>query len=357
MLAVISTLYVLGNLLQLVSSQMARTGDTPCKGTSLDWYTSVLGITPCRTYEMLRQICDPTYIVGVMPTTTPPDLCDSQVSGCCCNSIAFALSMLCLNCQQGNGTGLQGDTGIDAGAGVYQEYLTQFGKAQCSPEVNQSLPIDIQSGVCNESIRIDDDLYNLFWEDGSWLYMDTKDTMMTNFVARKNNTFTHCDSSARLETRTIVGAVLAGVMGALLLIASMSYCYRRRRIVAQKLAAFPFYGFPVAREQSSGDTITSRGISFFSVLPGTKSPPPNIEERPRGTPLLMSTNSISPEAPIQDASNQIISGADGIVDVRGLFVETGAQSDRHHDAGPVIIHVQRSNSGRLPPAYGKLLRR
>ncbi|KZS96538.1 hypothetical protein SISNIDRAFT_407202, partial [Sistotremastrum niveocremeum HHB9708] len=191
-----ATLSVLGSLLQLVSSQTALTGNTSCKGTSLDWYTSVVGITPCRTYEMLRQICDPTYTVGVMQTATPPDQCDSQVSRCCCNSIAFALSMLCLNCQRGVGSGLDGDNGIDAeGAGAYQDYLTQFGKAQCSPEVNQSLPIDIQSGVCNEGIKIDDDLYNLFWVDGSWYVF----TMLENARAPVLHEF-HSGSS---ETSTM----------------------------------------------------------------------------------------------------------------------------------------------------------
>jgi hypothetical protein len=31
---------------------------TVCATDQLDWYTSVVGETPCRTYERLRQICD-----------------------------------------------------------------------------------------------------------------------------------------------------------------------------------------------------------------------------------------------------------------------------------------------------------
>jgi hypothetical protein len=31
---------------------------TVCPTDQLDWYTSVVGETPCRTYERLRQICD-----------------------------------------------------------------------------------------------------------------------------------------------------------------------------------------------------------------------------------------------------------------------------------------------------------
>jgi hypothetical protein len=37
-----------------VSAQNA----TVCATDQLDWYTSVVGETPCRTYERLRQICD-----------------------------------------------------------------------------------------------------------------------------------------------------------------------------------------------------------------------------------------------------------------------------------------------------------
>jgi hypothetical protein len=29
-----------------------------CATNQLDWYTSVVGESPCRTYERLRQICD-----------------------------------------------------------------------------------------------------------------------------------------------------------------------------------------------------------------------------------------------------------------------------------------------------------
>jgi hypothetical protein len=31
---------------------------TACATDQLDWYTSVVGETPCRTYERLRQTCD-----------------------------------------------------------------------------------------------------------------------------------------------------------------------------------------------------------------------------------------------------------------------------------------------------------
>ena len=36
-----------------------------------------------------------------------------------------------------------------------------------------SLPNDVQSAVCNEKLKIDDDLYTLFWGDGSWYVSST----------------------------------------------------------------------------------------------------------------------------------------------------------------------------------------
>jgi hypothetical protein len=89
---------------------------TVCATNQLDWYTSVVRETPCRTYERLRQICDKDCAcflpwheplaadavapdckdtVGQFNNTAPGDSCNSP---CCCNSIAWNLSMLCLKC-------------------------------------------------------------------------------------------------------------------------------------------------------------------------------------------------------------------------------------------------------------------
>jgi hypothetical protein len=76
--------------------------------------------------------------------------------------------MLCLNCQQGVGTGINGDNGIDAGIGAYQIYLSQATDTMCHPNTNQSFPADIQTAVCNKAIKIEDNLYSLFWSDGPW---------------------------------------------------------------------------------------------------------------------------------------------------------------------------------------------
>ncbi|KAJ7611925.1 hypothetical protein DFH06DRAFT_154881 [Mycena polygramma] len=130
-----------------------------CNGTGMNWYTSVVGETPCQTYQQLRRICNAQYTVGVQNVNTPPDSCSDQVSSCCCNTIAFALSMLCLNCQQDIGTG----TGYDAGVGAYQDYL-----GSCSGPLNKTLPTDIQTAVCNEKIKIADGIYSNGWSDGEW---------------------------------------------------------------------------------------------------------------------------------------------------------------------------------------------
>ncbi|EGO00121.1 hypothetical protein SERLA73DRAFT_72857 [Serpula lacrymans var. lacrymans S7.3] len=55
--------------------------------------------------------------------------------------------------------------GIDAGAGAYQKYLTDG--TTCS-STNQSLPTDIQAAVCKAGIKLDDSLYDIFWDDGAW---------------------------------------------------------------------------------------------------------------------------------------------------------------------------------------------
>ncbi|GAW06418.1 hypothetical protein LENED_008346 [Lentinula edodes] len=156
-------------LLLLVALLAKADGDVACTGTGLNWYINMVGESPCTTYERLRQICNPSYQVGTMNVNTPPDACDEQVADCCCNSVAFTLSMLCLNCQQG-GSG----NGIDAGKGAYQLYLqgSRSPGQWCSPITNTSLPNNIDTAVCDRNIKIIDDIRTgLFWSDGSWFYV------------------------------------------------------------------------------------------------------------------------------------------------------------------------------------------
>ncbi|KAH9926292.1 uncharacterized protein BXZ73DRAFT_102974 [Epithele typhae] len=140
-----------------------------------------------QTYTRLRQICNNDYQVPTLIGTGPPgDSCNEQLSSCCCNSIAFQLSMLCMNCQFYTVPG-NGGSGIDApGHDTYSKYL-----GTCGPVTNHSLPADIQQAVCNTNIRLDDYLYG-GWDDGTWFYEFTKELADMQHAVNNNNTFTHC---------------------------------------------------------------------------------------------------------------------------------------------------------------------
>ncbi|KIK58749.1 hypothetical protein GYMLUDRAFT_74780 [Collybiopsis luxurians FD-317 M1] len=152
-------------LSSLISTPVNAEGNVTCSGAGMDWYISQVGETPCTTYQRLRQICNPNFEVGIMNTTTPPDSCDDGSADCCCNSVAFSLAMLCLNCQQN----ISSSAGHDAGAGAFQAYLNDNGTDKtCFPETVESLPLNVQATVCKQNISIFNDLYNLVWSDGSW---------------------------------------------------------------------------------------------------------------------------------------------------------------------------------------------
>ncbi|PBK63106.1 hypothetical protein ARMSODRAFT_554039 [Armillaria solidipes] len=164
---------------------------TQCADSGSDWYTSVVGETPCRTYEQLRKLCNSEYVLGTLNPITPPDTCDDQIADCCCNSIAFGLSMLCLTCQQGIGDG----NGIDAGVLAYQQYLQHGTNFFCTPNTNLSFTTDIQAAVCNNNLKIHNNFYKTFWPDGQWFYTYYREQMETTNAADGNNSFTHCAST------------------------------------------------------------------------------------------------------------------------------------------------------------------
>lgn len=183
-------------------------GNTTCAGNALDWYTNAVGETPCTTYQRLRQICNSEYEVPSFRPDTPGDNCDDQVSACCCNSISWALSMLCMNCQWDVGSN---DTnGIDAGNSAYYIYRFSDTDGQyCGPGTNQSLPTAIQTAVCNTDIRLDDFLYVLFWNTGAWFYSYTREWAQQDQATNANNTFQHCpstSSSAGISSTTALAA-------------------------------------------------------------------------------------------------------------------------------------------------------
>ncbi|PBK63103.1 hypothetical protein ARMSODRAFT_553839 [Armillaria solidipes] len=196
MTSLLKTLFCLSFMLPFVFAQ----DPTQCVDSGSDWYTSVVGETPCRTYERLRKLCNSQYVLGVLIPKTPgapPDTCDDQIADCCCNSIAFGLSMMCLTCQQGIGNG----NGIDAGVGAYQRYLQHGTNSFCTPNTNLSFTTNIQTAVCNNELKIHDNFYDrVFWSDGSWFYTWSRERMETTNAADGNNSFTHCASTTLNST-------------------------------------------------------------------------------------------------------------------------------------------------------------
>jgi len=373
---------------------IAAQGNTTCKTTSLDWYTTTVGETPCQTYQRLRQICNSAYTVGSLSPSTPPDTCNDQVGGCCCNSISFALSMLCLNCQQGVGSGINGDSGIDAGVGAYQDYL-----GTCAPNVNQSLPADIQAAVCNNKIKVDNDLYTLFWGDGSWFYIYTRETIQKNQQTFANNTYTHCasttinnsttstsavatftptssaglpgstgssdHSSSSLSGGTVVGIAVGSMTALLSLIGVLIWFLRKRRrdaLLPDKISSLsPPEIEQVAYQIEPFLHSSSGAASGFLVSNNYRS----SLERSEGNSRTLPSSSGPTQPPSRSEKNRLIMpDGDNISTGHSLSMSStnadpltspspmssDALAERHADAGPLL---GRSPSGRLPPAYGE----
>ncbi|KAI0689944.1 hypothetical protein C8T65DRAFT_103091 [Cerioporus squamosus] len=88
-------------LLFLLCVDIASSANTDCRSSELDWYTKYVGETPCMSFQRLLQICDNSYQVPLM-TSAPGTTCSQSIPYCCCNSIAYGLSILCANCQLDN---------------------------------------------------------------------------------------------------------------------------------------------------------------------------------------------------------------------------------------------------------------
>ncbi|KAG2113567.1 uncharacterized protein F5147DRAFT_681746 [Suillus discolor] len=352
-------------------------GNTTCLSSQLDWYTTAVGETPCTTYQRLRQICNSAYLVGNFNPTTPGDRCDDQVSDCCCNSVAFVLSMLCMNCQEDAVAG--NVAGIDAAPGTYTTYL-----ATCGTSTNYSLPVDIQQAVCNENIKIDNFIYNrTFWSDGSCRW--TADYAVEQQAINNNNTFTVCPNqvspSASLPTSTtaptaggsptitsifsaalhsssgnansaasststsrtaIIGGAVGGAALAIIAVLGGVYCYRRSKrprmiqdtpsvFLGQSYGVQPVYGAsftdaePVATQRYSSSSPVRR----------------HHESRESSLPVV---HSLSPER-VQSLNPSIgpsYLGNDDFSEVVPYI--------REDDAG-TLIPPHDAPAERLPPAY------
>ncbi|KZP13197.1 hypothetical protein FIBSPDRAFT_936469 [Athelia psychrophila] len=211
--------------------------NTTCKDGSSDWYTSVVGETPCKTYQSLRLLCRDSYtlpILGTLMTAASPGFqCDEAIYGapqdCCCNSIAYALGVLCINCQQG--TGFEQDSYSEP-PGAYTTFLDG-----CSPSTDGGFTATAQNLVCGTDLKIDDQLYFLFWDNGQWLYEDAREAIIQGFVTSGNNSFTHCASStvkapppherSALSGSAIGGIAIAAAAGLAFAMFIIWYCVRR----------------------------------------------------------------------------------------------------------------------------------
>ncbi|KAI0629851.1 hypothetical protein C8Q77DRAFT_1234441 [Trametes polyzona] len=358
----------------------AWAGNTTCASGQLDWYSSVVGESPCVTYQRLRQVCNNDYQVPDFRPNTPGDQCDDQVSACCCNTVAFQLSMLCMNCQQDHEAGNQ--IGIDAGVGAYGLY-----RGTCGAGTNHSLPNDIQKAVCNLDIRLDNFLYG-GWDDGSCVY--TKESAGRDHAVNNNNTFTHCPNqispsvtptptssggssiaanpgaitsdpsrptsagagsptgtsadsvnAGQTSSSSPTGAIAGGVIGGVVVIAAIAgfLFWRRRR--AQRYGGVTRGIQDPPDHYEYHDETPAGGVPQMITPFGAGMVTQNGELRLEySASQAMSPESHVPPASWSDFSSAVPQSTSGS-DSEGL---------RHTDAG-VIIPLSRSASGRLPPAY------
>ncbi|KAH7092702.1 hypothetical protein BKA62DRAFT_723331 [Auriculariales sp. MPI-PUGE-AT-0066] len=135
---------------------------TSCKDQSVTWYDNQDGLNPCQQYSELRKLCDTSYEVPDMNGQWPPDTCRSQ-KRVAFSSVAFSLSMLCIQCQMGVGTGKSQDSINAREDGVYQLFL-----AGCGPGTNHSLPTAVQTAVCQSGLKLMRYQYDPFWDNGQW---------------------------------------------------------------------------------------------------------------------------------------------------------------------------------------------
>ncbi|KAI0683053.1 hypothetical protein C8Q76DRAFT_762999 [Earliella scabrosa] len=362
---------------------------TQCASNQLDWYEDAVGETPCVTYQRLRQICNSDYRVGEFRSLTPGDNCDDQVSACCCNTIAWSLSMLCFNCQYAEANQ---PNGIDAGAGGADIYL-----ATCRDRTkDKELRSDIQQAVCNKEIKLDRTLYNLFWSDGAWFYTYFKQTMQKDLAVTNNNTFTKCASTTRNETDTtslgpsstessagatgtdsssnasssrtnlapIIGGAVGGVIALLAIAGGLLFCFwkrLRRQRGPKPLDLSTEYN---NRRRYSDDPPQMGAVTPFTAPPSTHSrgygapsessaDPESHALLPRGPTSAGSTSEFGPSGSSSASTRPSKFRAPpsyGGYPLSSPEPESELDADRHEDAGPAP-HLQRSASGRLPPAY------
>ncbi|KAJ8085409.1 hypothetical protein PM082_004225 [Marasmius tenuissimus] len=349
------------------TAQAQGVATSVCNDTGLDYYVAAVGETPCRTYERVRQICDSNYQVGQMELSkTPYDTCDRENSDCCCNSITFALSMLCKTCQFGMG---RNGKGCDGAAGTFEAYLTagRPDNTSCSPALYKAVPLKTQSAICNQDIKLYDYLYIAGWSDGAWYYKWVEMRLLEAQDGDPDKILKKCPAVNAANTTTSVsptsvtgapssrssipiesspkpesdssraGVIVAISIGIAVVVAALvgSVCYLRRR--------------RVNKTEEFNDSRRNEIETYWRD---------GIEPEP------YSLHCITPRT-LREGGVQTPSYFAGTID-HDIFTSTlGENADtsmttteleRHLDAGPVMMGSSLTfQSGRLPPAYSDLL--
>ncbi|KAG8709812.1 hypothetical protein FRC09_000454, partial [Ceratobasidium sp. 395] len=298
-----------------------------------------------------------------------PETCNDQLSTCCCNSIAFALSLLCLNCQYGTGSGNGQDTGLDAPAGYYRTYL-----GNCQPVTNRSLPNTVQTAACNQGIKIPNYLYTLFWDQGDWYYEFTRQTAQLQIQSGQNGTKCPTSTSSARPSSTAptsspstnpnldnssspnVGAIVGGVVGGvgLLVIAALVFWFSRHRRSKEtsdlidlteerepNMTFEPYVDRPAAvqpYDPTNGAPVSS--TTYTHPNPSSDTAPTAAYLSPQ-RPAKAGLIATSP--PNRDEAGQSTTGPSS----------SRNPSDRHEDSTELTnaFGLGRSASGRLPPTY------
>ncbi|KAH7339020.1 hypothetical protein B0J17DRAFT_706283 [Rhizoctonia solani] len=204
-------------VLSLVSINGVRAGNTTCLNNSMGWFTQPVRETPCS--------CG-VFQVGNMDYIAPGDQCLDQLGEvifklfphnvsknavlgtCCCNSAAFSLSMLCISCQYGVGSGVNGNYGIDA-------------PIRSVPYMRTSVFIDMglrtnhqaQKAVCNAKLKIPSYAYGPSWITTGEC-SGTNDTSTRRngvFVTNNTSNFSTPPGGAYVPKGGVVGPILYDV--------------------------------------------------------------------------------------------------------------------------------------------------
>ncbi|KZT70960.1 hypothetical protein DAEQUDRAFT_154106 [Daedalea quercina L-15889] len=193
-------------ILSFFSTFTSGSATSSCYGnsTTLDWYIDAVGETPCMTYQQLRQICNSNYQTPSWDIDAPTDQCDDPLSTCCCNSIAWSIRMLCINCQWDEfGTS---DPGHSANAGAYYQYRWSTGTPNsgtyCGDGWNQTLQEGIQQIVCERGIQLSDFLYSIFWPDGSWDFTTFEQLAEETIASHNSQSLSYCGNSTNTTAPT-----------------------------------------------------------------------------------------------------------------------------------------------------------